>query len=114
MSLELEKSMRILNDLVSFCYYEGAEDFTMHLRHNENNSTEICVTCAIKELEQDKLEDMRKMLSLPRQHEVEQNYWELSGDSEFSEELSLVGAMSDEAKVSYEDDVLTIVVLRAD
>lgn len=113
MSLELEKSMRILNDLVSYCYYEGAEEFEMGIKHNSaEDSIQMRVACPIEGLDTGKVEEMRKMLSLPRQGEVEQNYWELSGETEFGGELSLVGAMSDKAEVSYEDGVLRVTILR--
>ena len=114
MSLELEKSMRIINDLVSFCYYEGAEEFTMTLKHNANESTMMVVTACIENLDPRVLEKIRHVLSLPRQHEVEQNYWELSGETEFSAELSLIGAMTDKVEVEYEGGVLQIRVWRDD
>ena len=114
MSLELEKSMRIINDLISFCYYEGAEEFDVYLKHNKDESTTMKVSCCIDGLESKRIAEMRKMLQIPRQHEVEQDFWELSGETEFSGELSLIGAMSDRAEVSYEDGKLCIIVYRDD
>lgn len=114
MSLELEKSMRIISDLISFCYYEGAEEFAMGLRLNEDNSIKLQVSCPIEGLDMEKYEEMKLTLSLPRQHEVEQQYWELSGETEFSSELSLVGAMSDRTEVSYIDNILSITIHRDD
>ena len=114
MSLELEKSMRIINDLVSFCYHEGAEEFEMSVKHYDNQSTEMKVICPIMNMNSTALEEMRRTLKLPRQHEVEQMYWELSGETEFSGELSLVGAMSNATEVSYENNILTIIVHRDD
>lgn len=112
MSLELEKSMRIINDLVSCCYHQGAEEFRIYLKHNEDASTKMQVACPIEGVTSEALEEMRRVLHLPRQREVEQQYWELSGETEFSGELSLVGAMSDQADVTYEDNVLCITVKR--
>ena len=114
MSLELEKSMRIISDLVSFCYYEGAEEFEIYLKHNADESTKMRVSCRIEQMEPDKVEEIRQMLRIPRQHEVEQDYWELSGETEFSGELALVGAMSDRAEVTYKDEKLCIKVYRDD
>ena len=114
MSLELEKSMRIVNDLVSFCYYEGAEEFDIYLKHNRDESTEMRVSCNISGVKPDRLEEIRQALGTSRQHEVEQSYWELSGEPEFSEELSLAGAMSDRAVVNYENGKLSITVYRDD
>ena len=51
-------------------------------------------------------------LSIPRQHEVEQYYWHLGGESEFDCELSLVGMMVDNTNIKYENDRLHIELQR--
>ena len=114
MSLELEKSMRIINDLVSFCYFEGAEKFDMSVTLHDDHSVEMQVVSPIESMDPERIEEIRQRLSLPRQHEVEQQYWELSGETEFSGELSLVGAMSDLAEVEYKGGFLRINVRRND
>ena len=113
MSLELEKSMRIVNDLVSFCYYEGAEDFTIRLQHHPDHSMHMQLCVPLPNLDTDILDKIRTVLSHPRQHEVEESFWELSGETEFSSELSLAGAMTDTAEVRYENDVLRFDLFRS-
>ena len=112
MSLELEKGMRMISDLVSYCYYEGAEEFDMRLKRKDGGATEMRLTCSLAGLTPAKLESIRRMLQVPRQREVEQNFWELSGEMEFGSEIALAGVMSDRAEIGYEDDTLTIALYR--
>ncbi len=112
MSLELEKSMRIINDIVSYCYYEGAEAFDIRLCHGKGEATGMEVSCLLPGLESEQVDEIRRVLQVPRQHEVEQDYWELTGETEFGGELSLAGVMSDRAEVRYENGRLVIAVFR--
>lgn len=113
MSLNLEKVMRIVNDLVGFCHSEGGEEFQIFIKHDQGCSS-LTISSPIKGLAPDLVEELSYELNLPRQHEIEQSYWELSGEAELSGELSLVGMMIDEAKVGYRDGILYIHAIRKD
>ena len=58
------------------------------------------------------VEDLQRCLSYPRECEMEEYYWELAGETEGSEELSLVGTMIDEATVGYEKDRVVLELMR--
>lgn len=113
MSLNLEKVLRIVNDLVGFCYAEGGEEFQIFIKHDKSVSS-LTISSPIANLSPQIVEELAHELDLPRQHEIEQNYWELSGEAELSGELTLVGMMIDEAKVGYRDGVLYIHAIRRD
>ena len=112
MSLELEKGMRMLGDLASYCYYEGANEFEMRLKHKKGSATEIRLSCTPAGMNSAKLDSIRRMLQVPRQREVEQNFWELSGEMDFEGEIVLAGVMSDRAEIEYEGGRLTITLYR--
>ena len=114
MELELEKSMRIISDLVSYCGCEGATEVSMHLKRIDDHSTSMSVSAPVRDLHPDKLDIIRQTLSAPRQHEIEQDFWELSGETEFGAELSLVAAMIDDASVEYANGQLHIYARRDD
>lgn len=107
MKMHLEKSMRILNDLMAFCHSLGAKEYDIHLAH-EGDISRLHISSPIPDASPQAVEELREALNLPRQHEVEQNYWELSGDSEIEGELTLVGMMLDEAVVEYTGGVLSV------
>ncbi|MGD9559415.1 MAG: hypothetical protein AB7V55_02280 [Oscillospiraceae bacterium] len=113
MSVELEKGLRIITDLVSLCYYEGADEFKMELHMQpDSGSTLMEIECPMPGLPEGFVDQLCKELSLHRQHEVEQTYWELSGETDLADELTLVGMMVDKAHVTYNDGVLHIKMWR--
>lgn len=107
----LEKNLRIINELVTYCHWLGAEKYDIHFNHEADHCT-IEISCAIASVDPDDLQELEDVLNLPRQREIEQNYWELSGDSELEGELTLVGMMVDKATVTYSGGVLHISALR--
>lgn len=112
MSFHLEKMMRIVNDLVAFCYAEGGNEFQICFSHEGQGASSVSISCPLPDLTQEMIDTLTEELNLPRQHEIEQDYWELSGETELSGELTLVGMMIDEATVGYRDGVLHIHILR--
>lgn len=111
---ELEKKMRILSELVAYCYSLGAEEYSIRLRRTDN-CTIIEVTAAVRGVDEHTVNRLSRLLNVPRQHEVEQMYWELSGDSEDISELTLTGMMTDRVDVELNDgNMLTIRVYRYD
>ncbi len=51
---------------------------------------------------------LKEYLSYPRAHEMEEYYWELTGESECEEGLAIVGSMVDEAVLDYTEEEIYI------
>ena len=66
------------------------------------------------EITNEQLESLTKRLNAPRQREVEQDYWELMGESKDFSELTLVGMLCDDAEVVYNDKELSFTLRRFD
>lgn len=113
MKLRYEKNVRVLSDLLGYCHLIGSNDFSTHLVLEPTRSL-IEVRCKIKELAQNRLDELNKYLHIPRQHEVEQYYWTIAGEEEIDSELSLAGMMVDTAEISYSGDELRIFCQRLD
>ena len=113
MNIHLEKCMRILSDLVAYCHYQGATEYKMYLNHKDGIA-HVTISALTKELEDDKLQALIQELNLPRQREIEQNYWELSGETDTNQDLALIGMMIDYAEVEYKDGALHIALWRHD
>lgn len=107
MDISLEKMMRIVNDTVAFCHGEGAAEYQIFMKQ-DTDMLSVTISCPIEDISQEAIDQIHEELSIPRQHDIEQNYWELSGESEFSDGLTFVGMMIDEAEVGYRDGVLYI------
>ena len=108
---EFEKKMHIISDLLAYGNARGADELEMSILKKEDR-TIFTVRARPTTLTEQDLEKLLGDLNAPRQHEVEQNYWGLSGESQSYSELTLVGMMSDEAQVSYDGRTLTIILER--
>jgi hypothetical protein len=58
------------------------------------------------------MQSVIKKLNAPRQREVEQEFWDIMGESEIDCEMTLVGMLCDEATVGYENGELSIIIKR--
>lgn len=113
MKFKIEKNLKIINELMSYCYHFECKNVTVNMHTAENNAhSNIYIEAVIDNFKDEYLENLRASLNTPRQHEVEQYYWHLGGESEFDCELTLVGMMVDEATVSYKENLLRIELLR--
>lgn len=111
MKLRYEKNVRVLSDLLGYCHLIGSNDFATHLVLEPTRSI-IEVRCKVRLLPQERLDELNKYLSIPRQHEVEQYYWNISGEEEIDSELSLAGMMVDTVDICYDGEELTILCQR--
>ncbi|MGG7178162.1 hypothetical protein ACQPU1_11235 [Clostridium paraputrificum] len=111
MKFKLEKNLKIINELIAYCYKIGSSDVNVHIQSTDK-STIFKVLSIVDNLSHTLLEELTETLNTKRQREVEQYYWNLGGESEFDSELSLVGMMIDMANVRYEFNKLSIEILR--
>lgn len=113
MKLRYERSVRVLNDIMGYCHLIGGDrmrvDFDMRDR-----TTHIIIQTEVPGMTQKRLTELDKLLNIPRQREVEQYYWTIAGEEEIDNELGLAGMMIDQAVITYENDLLSIDVLRID
>ena len=111
MKAEFEKKMLMSSELLSYCHLRGATEYHLDLKV-ENEATILSIKAWPAKFTDEEMELLQKKLNAPRQREIEQDFWGLSGESEISSELTLVGMMCDEADIKYEDDVLYIYLKR--
>lgn len=111
MKLKMQKNMCIMTDLMGYCYHLGGTHFAVDMSL-EAKSTHMSVSTEVENLPEREVVAMTKVLNTPRQYDMEQNYWNLSGDEEVGDELLLVGLMVDSASVSYDGTTLTILLER--
>lgn len=98
-----QKNTKILDELMGFCFKYGATKLKMELDTNEFE-TIIIVRAHIDDISEKTLIMARELLSVPRCHEMEEYYWNLSGDDDTDTEFTLVGMMTDEVEINYSSD----------
>ena len=113
MKTRFEKVTGIASELLSYCHQHGANEFHIDIKE-ENGFVSLIISASPENISGNELESLRQCLSAPRQREVEQDFWELIGESEFSPELTLIGMLCDEATVNYDGRLLTISLTRND
>ncbi|GAB6168402.1 hypothetical protein JCM1393_08620 [Clostridium carnis] len=111
MKFKFEKNLRIISELITYFHKLGTEDVHIDMGSGEDSSY-FFISGKVIDMPSEELENLNRILNTDRQHEVEQYYWHLGGESELDCELSLVGMMIDNVDIIYENEVLTIKILR--
>lgn len=111
MKFKFEKNLKIVNELVVYFHKLGNSDVHIDLT-SDKNSSYLRISGTVPNLSSKELDNLTKTLNMPRQHEVEHYYWNLSGECEFDSELSLIGMMVNDVKVDYVNEILTINIVR--
>lgn len=111
MKFRVEKNLRILNELITYFHKHNNNNIHIDIE-NSDEFTYFYIAGKIDDITEDELIELNRILNIPRQHEVEQYYWHLGGESELECELSLVGIMIDEAIIDYSDGVLSFKIKR--
>ncbi len=88
---------------MTFLYSKGATDITVNIKEDEKKYI-IYIKSDFKEFNDNEVERLIKRLNIPRQIEMEEYYWELTGESDVDTELTLVGMMTDNGEVNFLDD----------
>jgi len=108
---EFAKNVRIMSDLMFFCNKLGINDFEVEL-HLRDKACHCHIRCPIPSLSRTVLDELTQALNRPRQKEIEQSFWGLSGEDDIEAEITLVGMMIDKATIEYGDGMLDIHCMR--
>lgn len=101
--------IKIIDEMLVFLYSYTSRNIKMEIQ-KEKEYSEITFNAKLgEEIDAKKLRKIEKYLSAPRQHEMEEYYWGLTGnDTTPSCELALVGMMIDEHDMIYNEEELTL------
>lgn len=105
------KVQKIAGEIFLFCHRLKANHINIDLKNFEDKY-ELCAKCDYDSSCIDQLEVLRRYLSVERQEEIEGYYWELTGNYTDDTALSIVGMMTDNAEISYNDEEVTIKLTR--
>lgn len=111
MQHEVKKVTLIVNELMTLLLLNNAEEIDIKIKHVGEHS-EIYFIYRQCKFDDKLIEKIKYNLNIQRQSEVEGYYWQLVGDDDSGDELHLVGAMIDEAKIEMKDKDLHIHLIR--
>ena len=111
MKYQFEKNLKIINELMTYLHKLGSKDINVRLEKS-TSTTLFLIWGEIGSISSNELDNLTTTLNTDRQHEIEEYYWNLGGESESDGELSLVGMMIDKVEITYLDNVLTFKIYR--
>jgi len=111
MKSNFEIALRISSDLMTYCHHHGATEYETIISNGDESIMYIIQAYPVTMTEK-QLKSLTTKLNAPRQRDVEQEFWELIGESEDFSELTLVGMSCDEARIDYDGANLTFTLLR--
>ncbi|GCD13060.1 hypothetical protein LGL55_24310 [Clostridium tagluense] len=107
-----QRNIKIVNELMGYCYNHGSENIHIDI-NKENEKVIIFIKAQTLTISKEDLELLEISLNAQRCHEMEEYYWNLTGDNDSYSELTLVGMMIDEAHITYVDgEYLEILLTR--
>ena len=111
MKSDFNKIMKISSELLSYCHLRGAHDFYLEITEKEG-ATVLAISSFPASLTDEEFSLLEKKLNAPRAREIEHDFWGLSGTSDKTSEIALIGMMTDEVTIKYKDQVLEIGLTR--
>jgi hypothetical protein len=95
-----QRNIKIVNELMGYCYNHGSENIHIDIK-KEDKKIIIHIKAQLPTISTEDLELLERSLTAQRCHEMEEYYWNLTGDNDFYSELTLVGMMIDDAHITY-------------
>lgn len=105
--IEAKKISKILNEMVTFALNREATKVDSSIEKTEE-LYKLTIQAINLKCSTDSIDNLKQLLNAPRQRDVEEYYWELTGDSDTGSELELVGMMIDKAIVKFDKGNLYI------
>ncbi|NBI05484.1 hypothetical protein [Senegalia massiliensis] len=111
MKHDIKKISKIIDELTTFCLIHGANNINMNVENSkEYFKISFYVDCL--DYKDKRVSRLERLLNVPRQTEMEEFYWELTGESDHDSELSIVGMMIDKVEFIHENESLKIILYR--
>lgn len=111
MQSEKLKVQRMISEVFIFLSKIGAHDINIDYK-DYLEKFEVVIKSDFDESKKGMIKILKKYLSIARQEEMENYYWELAGNYQDDNVLTLVGMMTDDVEVSVENGRLIVKLLR--
>ena len=106
-----KRILKIIDEVVNYLFVIGASDMTINVKE-EDNLYKISLKSDYSNKYRKKINELEKNLKCPKQEEMEEYYWELTGDCDIDTELTLVGMMTDDAEVILNNETIEVILYK--
>ncbi|MGL4362140.1 MAG: hypothetical protein ACRCSG_02540 [Cellulosilyticaceae bacterium] len=111
---EFKKVSRIIDELTTFFLEHEAKEVDFKISVKKDREIINIEASPINNMRKI-IEELQHVLSCPRESEIEEYYWELAGECDYSAdstELSLIGMMIDSANIDYDEEHISLELVR--
>lgn len=109
---ETKKISRIVDELTTLFLKQDTDEVEFKIK-KEAHQTTIDFVGYRTHCDDAYIKRLREILNVQRQWEIEEYYWQLTGETDYDEELTLVGAMIDDAIVEKRDGNIYMKLIRS-
>ena len=100
---------KIVNEITSFYLEKNSENFQIKIEKNPLKDGYIIFTQGFMILSDNEIKKIKKLLSIHHDAEYDE-YWELMGEGDDSDEILLVARICDSIKMNYNDGTLELIL----
>jgi hypothetical protein len=111
MKHEVQKISRIVDEIINFCFLNSSQKVNISIESTDDTFIIIAESDRIDRSAK-KIEQIKELLNVQRQTEMEEYYWQLAGEDIKGGELNLVGMMVDEVDIEFKPPALKIKLVR--
>lgn len=108
---ERDKLVKVLDELMNFCFSLDMNDLKIEFNISKTEGT-INIEGPCQAAPIDQLQDLEDAFNDTRQPEFEEYYWPLMGGEHGYPEIELLGTFIDKGKVTFEDNYLKMCIIR--
>lgn len=108
---EVKKISRIVDELTTLFLREDTNEVSFHIKTGKDKAVITIVDYATR-FEDAYIQHLSDTLNTQRQAEIEEYYWQLAGETDEGDELTLISAMIDTAIIEKRDGNLYIELIR--
>jgi hypothetical protein len=109
----IKRINRIVDEVSTFFMNKMKKDLDIQIFIKSNDS-EYTITFTLKgiKISKSELEEIKDSLSIPRQRDAEEYYWQLNGSNESEKEFDLIGMMIDKYNIDISEDCIILTLIR--
>ena len=111
MKHDIKKVAKIADEVLTFCLLHKSDRTRMDVKHLPDGFV-VEIEAFHIDITDEKVARIEEYLNVHRQDEVAEYYWQLAGEIDDENELSLVGMMTDDYKLEFTEESLVITLIR--
>ncbi|AKL96947.1 hypothetical protein CACET_c35160 [Clostridium aceticum] len=112
MSNDKMRAIKIVDELMCFFFNIDITKLKIDFDYEEKSQIKVSLQGDCSNPPKEKLQELEEILNAPRQDVLEDYYWELVGENDNYDELTLLGALVDGGDIKYNNNKLRITVYR--